>query len=36
MGKMAAKSDGLVLGHEFSGTVVEVGKESKFKVHACK
>ena len=32
MGKMGAKSTGVVMGHEFSGTIVEVGKESKFKV----
>ena len=30
---MGAKSDGLVLGHEFSGTIVDVGKESKLKVY---
>jgi len=32
MGKMGTKSDGVVLGHEFSGTVVEVGKDSTFQV----
>ena len=26
MGKFSAKSDGVILGHEFSGTIVDLGK----------
>ena len=33
MGKMGAKPDGVVLGHEFTGTVVEAGTESSLKVN---
>ncbi|XP_076807448.1 uncharacterized protein LOC143450689 [Clavelina lepadiformis] len=32
MGPLGAKSDGLILGHEFSGTVVEHGSAGKFKI----